>query len=77
MGNIRYHALRARKAISPRVSYVHVLFSYMCSQAQRHSYETLRVVKINTYALVFHWEGTNETLLPLLLTAHMGTLSYV
>ncbi|KZT27873.1 Zn-dependent exopeptidase [Neolentinus lepideus HHB14362 ss-1] len=37
-------------------------------------YQSLRVTRVNTYALVFHWQGTNETLLPILLTAHQDVV---
>lgn len=29
-------------------------------------------MKINTYGLVYHWEGKNRSLKPLLLAAHQG-----
>ncbi|TFK51770.1 carboxypeptidase S [Heliocybe sulcata] len=35
-------------------------------------YQLLHVTKVNTYGLVFHWQGSNETLSPILLTAHQG-----
>lgn len=37
-------------------------------------YKNLRVTKVNTHALVFHWQGTNDALLPVLLTAHMDVV---
>ncbi|KAJ7816624.1 hypothetical protein B0H13DRAFT_431677 [Mycena leptocephala] len=35
-------------------------------------YSSLRVTKVNTYGLVFHWQGSTP-LKPLLLTAHQGS----
>lgn len=32
------------------------------------------MTKINTYALAFHWQGSDESLKPLLLMAHQGEL---
>ncbi|GJE91059.1 carboxypeptidase S [Phanerochaete sordida] len=37
-------------------------------------YKNLRVTKVNTHALVFHWQGSNDTLSPVLLTAHMDVV---
>lgn len=42
----------------------------------KHRYQSLHVTKVNTYALAFHWQGTNENLKPLLLAAHQGTLRF-
>lgn len=36
----------------------------------RHS--NLTVTKVNTYALIFHWQGSNKDLKPILLTSHQG-----
>lgn len=36
----------------------------------RHS--ELDVTKVNRYALVFHWHGSDRTLKPILLAAHQG-----
>lgn len=33
----------------------------------------MRVTKVNTYALVFHWQGSNAELKPLLIAAHQGS----
>ncbi|EMD39230.1 hypothetical protein CERSUDRAFT_81981 [Gelatoporia subvermispora B] len=33
-------------------------------------YSTLNVAKVNTYAMVYHWQGSDDSLLPVLLTAH-------
>ncbi|KAE9399968.1 Zn-dependent exopeptidase [Gymnopus androsaceus JB14] len=37
-------------------------------------YSTLSVTKINTYGLVFHWQGSDYSLKPLLLTAHQDVV---
>ncbi|GJE91057.1 carboxypeptidase S [Phanerochaete sordida] len=37
-------------------------------------YEKLRVTKVNTHALVFHWQGADESLKPVLLMAHMDVV---
>ncbi|KAJ3798365.1 carboxypeptidase S [Lentinula aff. detonsa] len=37
-------------------------------------YSTLRVTTINTYGLVFHWQGSNDSVKPLLLTAHQDVV---
>lgn len=34
-------------------------------------YAKLRVTKVNTYGLVFHWQGSTDAK-PILLTAHQG-----
>ncbi|KZS99469.1 uncharacterized protein LAESUDRAFT_816936 [Laetiporus sulphureus 93-53] len=34
----------------------------------------LRRTKLNLYALVFHWQGSNDTLKPMLLTAHQDVV---
>lgn len=36
------------------------------------SFTTLNVTKVNTYGIVLHWQGSNETALPVLMTAHQG-----
>ena len=37
-------------------------------------YRSLKVTKINTYGLVFHWQGSDEELMPVLMTAHQGEM---
>ncbi|KAF7356683.1 Carboxypeptidase S [Mycena venus] len=37
-------------------------------------YSSLRVTKVNTYGLVFHWQGSSSSLQPLLLTAHQDVV---
>ncbi|KZV74556.1 carboxypeptidase S [Peniophora sp. CONT] len=37
-------------------------------------HSTLQVTKINTYALVIHWQGTDDSLKPILLTGHQDTV---
>lgn len=37
-------------------------------------YANLNVDKVNTYALVFHWKGSDESLKPLMLTAHQDVV---
>ncbi|EMD39017.1 hypothetical protein CERSUDRAFT_93058 [Gelatoporia subvermispora B] len=34
----------------------------------------LRKTSVNTYALVYHWQGTDDTLKPMLLTAHQDVV---
>ncbi|KZV65835.1 carboxypeptidase S [Peniophora sp. CONT] len=34
----------------------------------------LQLTKVNTYALTFHWQGSNESLKPILLMGHMDTV---
>lgn len=36
------------------------------------SHETLELTKVNLYGLVYLWKGTDESLKPLMLTAHQG-----
>ena len=38
-----------------------------------NSHETLEITKINTYGLVYHWQGTDSTLDPILFTGHQGS----
>lgn len=35
---------------------------------------TLKLTKVNTYGLVYAWEGTDTSLKPLLLTAHQDVV---
>jgi hypothetical protein len=35
-------------------------------------HETLMLKKVNTYGLLYEWKGSNDSLKPLLLTAHQG-----
>jgi hypothetical protein len=35
-------------------------------------HETLILKKVNTYGLLYEWKGSNDSLKPLLLTAHQG-----
>lgn len=37
-----------------------------------HRHATLKKTTVNTWALVYHWQGTNDSLKPVLLTAHQG-----
>ncbi|KAF8826042.1 hypothetical protein HHX47_DHR6000409 [Lentinula edodes] len=37
-------------------------------------YSTLKVITVNTYGLVLHWQGSDATLKPLLLTAHQDVV---
>ncbi|KAJ7115872.1 hypothetical protein C8R44DRAFT_216220 [Mycena epipterygia] len=37
-------------------------------------YSSLRVTKVNTYGLVFHWQGSDTSLKPLLLAAHQDVV---
>ncbi|KAJ7077841.1 hypothetical protein B0H15DRAFT_861135 [Mycena belliarum] len=37
-------------------------------------YSSLRVTKVNTYGLVFHWQGSEPLLKPLLLAAHQDVV---
>lgn len=43
------------------------------SRVCRHA--TLKKTTVNTWALVYHWQGTNDSLKPVLLTAHQGEQS--
>lgn len=36
------------------------------------SHTTLKLTKVNTYGLLYEWEGTDASLKPLLLAAHQG-----
>ena len=36
-------------------------------------FETLQVTKVNTYGIVLHWQGSDESLRPVLMAAHQGT----
>jgi len=37
---------------------------------RRH--DTLTLTRINTYGLLYHWDGSDKSLKPLLLTGHQG-----
>ncbi|KAJ3558574.1 hypothetical protein NM688_g840 [Phlebia brevispora] len=37
-------------------------------------YASLEVAKVNTYGLVFHWQGSEDTHLPVLITAHQDVV---
>ncbi|KAI0367043.1 Zn-dependent exopeptidase [Pilatotrama ljubarskyi] len=37
-------------------------------------FEDLDVTKVNTYGIVLHWQGANETALPVLMTAHQDVV---
>ncbi|KAK6464192.1 Gly-X carboxypeptidase [Scheffersomyces coipomensis] len=37
-------------------------------------YENLELTKVNTYGLVYFWKGSNESLKPLMLTAHQDVV---
>jgi Gly-Xaa carboxypeptidase len=37
-------------------------------------YESLAVTKVNSLARVYHWQGSDNSLLPILLTAHLGNI---
>lgn len=43
----------------------------MLSQ-QLASHAQLNLTKVNTYGLLYEWEGMDTSLKPLLLTAHQG-----
>lgn len=47
---------------------IHVRTELMVSS----SHQTLQLTNINTYALLYVWEGTDRSLKPLLLNAHQG-----
>ena len=32
------------------------------------------MTKVNTYGIVLHWQGSDESLLPVLMAAHQGML---
>ena len=36
------------------------------------SHSTLKLTKVNTYGLVYHWQGSNSALKPILMAAHQG-----
>ncbi len=38
----------------------------------RHRHASLRKTHVNKYALVYHWQGSDDSLKPALLTAHQG-----
>jgi Gly-Xaa carboxypeptidase len=54
----------------PLVYVLYALFATFCSSASRYS--NLKVSKVNTYGLVYEWEGTSPGLKPILLAAHQG-----
>ena len=41
------------------------------------SFETLKVTKVNTYGLVLHWQGSDESALPVVFAAHQGASGVV
>ncbi|KAF8494750.1 carboxypeptidase S [Hysterangium stoloniferum] len=43
-------------------------------QAYPLIHATLKLSKVNTYGLVYHWQGVNKDLKPLLLTAHQDVV---
>ncbi len=56
---------------------VYVLLCKVCitySFEQHLSSVALELTKINTYGLVFKWNGSDSTLKPLLLTAHQDVV---
>ena len=50
---------------------------FVCVMIKYYRHSKLQVTKVNTYALTFHWQGSNESLKPILLMGHMGTLPYI
>ena len=42
------------------------------NRRRAHRHATLRKTHVNKYALVYHWQGSDESLKPALLTAHQG-----
>jgi len=40
-----------------------------------YRYSSLEVTKVNTYGLVFHWQGSDVNLKPLLFASHQGMCS--
>ncbi len=42
--------------------------------ADRYRHKMLRRTTVNTYALVYHWQGSDSALKPLLLTAHQDVV---
>jgi Gly-Xaa carboxypeptidase len=39
-----------------------------------HRHSTLRLTKVNTYALAYHWEGSDGSLKPILLAGHQDVV---
>jgi hypothetical protein len=39
------------------------------------SHSTLKVTKVNTWGLVYHFQGSDDTLKPILFAAHQGDIS--
>ncbi|KAI0675501.1 carboxypeptidase S [Trametes maxima] len=37
-------------------------------------FETVRVTKVNTYGIVLHWQGTDESALPVVIAAHQDVV---
>ncbi len=54
------------------VLFQHPFLSF-ADTSPRHS--TLKLTKVNTYGLVFEWNGTSPNLKPVLLAAHQGSYS--
>lgn len=56
--------------------YVTILYTqsicFHTELASNSSHQNLRLTKINTYALLYVWEGSDGSLKPLLLNAHQG-----
>jgi hypothetical protein len=74
LGNVRSAAQIFRGAFPTRVRFCptasFVTDIYRACGGRSHS--RLQVTKVNTYALVFHWQGSDESLKPVILTGHQG-----
>ena len=57
--------------------YFWIMLSKSCfvSLSLDHRHTSLDLTKVNTYGLVYRWEGSDSTLKPLLLAAHQGKLT--
>ena len=42
------------------------------SDYSRHRHQNLNKTHVNKFALVYHWQGSDDSLKPTLLTAHQG-----
>ena len=64
------------EATFPRVYVGIIKFDVFRGSSFIFSYESLNVTKVNTYGLIFHWQGST-TAKPYLLAAHQGCFSFL
>ena len=58
-----------------RKKFIPIVLQHELTLGRQTRHVSLTLTKVNTYGLVYHWQGSDASLKPILLAGHQGVLA--